>query len=70
MDQESEKLKNYLSQIPEQFHKNLDEQIDDEIVCDIAKSLSGWSEKYDLLELSYDGVKDIKMENSSAKSQR
>ena len=67
---ESENLKYYLSQIPEQFHKNLDEQIDDEILCKTAECLTGWIYKYDLLELTHKGMKAIELDNNSAESQR
>ena len=64
------KLLNYLSNIKERYQKNLEEQIDEEIICDVAKHLRGWDTKYDLLELDFDEVKVIKEDNSSAISQR
>ena len=67
---ESENLKYYLSQIPEQFHEYLDEQIDDEILCKTAESLTGWRYKYDLLELNHNEMKGIELDYNSAESQR
>ena len=68
---ESETLKNYLSQIPEQFHKNLDELIDEEIICMVADSLKeDWSARYDLLKLTFNELRDIQEENTLAQSQR
>ena len=67
---ESENLKYYLTQIREQFHENLDKQIDDEILCKTAESLTGWRYKYDLLELNDDEMKGIELDNNSAESQR
>ena len=70
-NRESENLKYYLNQIPEQFHKNLDEQIDDEILCKTAENLTGWRYKYDLLEFNNDDeMKRIEIDNNSAESQR
>ena len=69
-NRESENLKYYLSQIPERFHENLDEEIDDEILSKTAESLTGWIYKYDLLELNDDEMKAIKSDNDSAESQR
>jgi len=66
----SAKLQNYLCFIPEQYMESLDEPINQEIICEAAKNLEGWDVKYYLLELDYDEVKDIKIDNSSAKSQR
>ena len=68
---ESEKIKNYLSKIPEKFHKNLDEPIDEEIVCKVAESMKqDWIANYDILELSFNKLKDIQQENNLAKFQR
>ena len=64
------KLLNYLSSIEEQYQKNLEEQIDEEVICDVANYLHGWDTKYDLLDLGFDEVKVIKEDNSSAISQR
>ena len=64
------KLLNYLSSIQEQYQKNLEEQIDQEIICDLGKGLHSWDTKYDLFELDFDEMKVIKEENSSAISQR
>ena len=66
----TEKLRRYMCSIQEQYQKNLDEQIDQEIICDVAKYLHNWDTKYDLLKLDYDEVKVIKEENSSVMSQR
>jgi len=66
----AEKLQNYLGKISEQYQKNLDEQIDQEIICETAKSLNDWDAKYDLLELDYDEVKVIKKDNDSVILQR
>ena len=64
------KLLNYLSSIQEHYQKNLEEQIDQEVICDVAKYLHGWDTKYHLLELDFGEMKVIKEENSSAISQR
>ena len=64
------KLLKYLSSIQEQYQKNLEEQIDEEIICDVAKHLHGWDTKYDLLVLDFDEMKVINEDNSSAISQR
>ena len=69
-NRESENLKYYLSQIPEQFHKNLDEEIDDNILCKSAESLAGWRYKYDLLDLNDSEMKRIEQDNDSAELQR
>ena len=69
-NRESENLKYYLSQIPEQFHENLDDEIDDEILNKTAESLTGWIYKYDLLELNHNEMEGIKFDNDSAESQR
>ena len=66
----TEKLQRYVCSIQEQYQKNLDEQIDQEIICNVAKHLHNWDTKYDLLKLDYDEVKVIKEENSSVRSQR
>ena len=60
------KLQKYISDIQEQYQKHLDEQIDSEIICDVAKHLHSWDAKYNLLNLDYDKVKVIKEENSSS----
>ena len=64
------KLQKYISSIQEQYQKNLEEPIDEEILCAVAKSLHNWDTKYDLLKLVYDEMKNIKEENSSVLSQR
>ena len=64
------KLLNYLSSIQEQYQNNLEEQIDQEIICDVAKDLHNWDTKYDLFELDFGEMKVIKEENSSAVLQR
>ena len=69
-NRESENLKYYLSLIPERFHKNLDDEIDDEILSKTAESLTGWIYKYDLLELNHNEMEGIKFDNDSAESQR
>ena len=60
------KLQSYLSSIHDRYQKNLEEQIDQEVICDVAKDLHGWDAKYDLLELNFGEVKVIKEDNSSA----
>ena len=67
---ESENLKYYLSQIPEQFHENLDKQVEDEVLSNTAESLTGWRYKYDLLQLNEDDMKVVEQDNNSAESQR
>ena len=64
------KLQNYIGIIQKQYQKNLDGQIDQEVLCDVAKNLRSWHTKYNLLELDYDEVKVIQEDNSSAISQR
>ena len=64
------KLKKYLSAIKEQYKKNLEKQVDEKIVCEIARKMHDWDTKYDLLELDCDEVNVIKEENSSVKLQR
>ena len=64
------KLQKYISSIQEQYQKNLEEPIDEEIICAVAKNLHNWDTKYDLLMLVYDEMKNIKEENSSVLSQR
>ena len=64
------KLLKYLRCIQEQYQKNLDEQIDQEILSDVAKHLHNWDTKCDLLELDYKEVRVIKEESSSFLSQR
>ena len=66
----STKLRKYISSIQEQYQKNLEEQIDKEIIHVVAKKLHNWDVKCDLLELDYNEVKDIKEENSSVSLQR
>ena len=66
----SAKLRKYISRIQEQYQNNLDTQIDQKIIRAVAKHLRGWDTKYDLLELDYDEVRDIKEENSSVDLQR
>ena len=66
----STKLQNYISSIQEQYQKNLERQIDQEILYDVARHLHNWETKYDFLELDYNEVKVIKEENSSIHSQR
>ena len=63
-------LRIYLSSIQEKYQENLEEQIDQEIVYDIAKTLQNWEANYDLLKLDLDEVKVIKEKNSSVLSQR
>ena len=65
------KLQKYISSIQKHYQKNLEGEIDQEIICEVAKYLQNWDTKYDLLELIYCEVKIIKEENvSSVISQR
>ena len=66
----SAKLQKYISRILEKYEKNLEEQIDKEVIRVVAKNLHNWDAMYDLFELDYNEVKDIKEENSSVSLQR
>ena len=64
------KLQHYKRRIQKQYQKILDRQIDQVVICDVAKNLHNWHTKYNLLELNYNEVKVIQEDNPSAISQR